>query len=130
MEKFQSPNSQKGVMEITDKHLVNFLVFFATIWFRTFRYQKAGRALLAAFCLWLRTLWKGPRKIFLASPDKNRPLENAVNLVTVAREVFAGMTYFKVHPFVERVITDMESEANNLLSFYLLSDHPKEERCG
>jgi hypothetical protein len=130
MERFQSPNAQKGVMEITDKHLINSLVFFATIWFRTFRYQKASRALLAAICLWLRSSAKGPRRIILDSPDKHRPLENAANLVTIAREVFNGMTYFKVHPFIRRVISEMESEANNLLSFYLLSVHPEEEPCG
>ncbi|RLD08791.1 MAG: hypothetical protein DRI65_01160 [Chloroflexota bacterium] len=130
MERFQSLNAQKGVTEITDDHLVKSLVFFALLWFRTYRFLKAGRALLAASCLWLRTIWKGPRRIFLVSPNKHRPLENAVNLVTIAREVFTGMTYFKVHPFVRSVITEMGSEANTLLSFYLLSVPPKEEPCG
>lgn len=130
MERFQSPDAQNGVMEITDKHLINFLVFFATIWFRTYRFQKAVRALLAAFCLWLRTIRKGPRRILLASPEKYRPLENAANIVTIARVIFSEMTSFKAHPFVQRVVTEMETEANTLLSFYLLSVHPEEEPCG
>jgi len=130
MERFQSPDAQSGEMEITDKHLVNFLLFFAQLWFRTYRFQKAVRALLAAFCLWLRTIWKGPRRILLASPEKYRPLENAANIVTIARVILSGMTSFKAHPFVQRVVTEMETEANSLLSFYFLSVHLEEEPCG
>lgn len=130
MERFQSPDAQSGEMEITDKHLVNFLLFFAQLWFRTYRFQKAVRALLAAFCLWLRTIWKGPRRILLAPLAKNRPLENAANIVTIARVIFSGMPSFKAHPFVQRVISEMETEANSLLSFYFLSVHPEEEPCG
>ena len=130
MKKPQSPNAQKGVMEITDEHLIKFLVFFAVLWFRTYRFQKAGRALLAATSLRLRSFLKGPRRIFLDPLGELRPLEDAASLVTIARSIFTGMTFFKSHPFVRRVIKEMEADANTLLSFYLLSVHPKEESCG
>jgi hypothetical protein len=130
MEKTQSPNTQNGLMKISEDHLIRFLVFFAVLWFRTYRFQKAGRALLAASSLRLRTFSKSPRRIFLDPPDKLRPLEDAASLVTFARDIFTGLTFFKVHPFVRRVIEEMEAEANTLLSFYLLSVHPKEEPCG
>lgn len=130
MESSQAPNAHEGLMEITDDHLIKFLVFFAVLWFKTFSFLKAGRALLAAICLWFRSYQKRPRRIFLDPPDKLRPLDDPASLVTIARGIFTGFTFFKVHPFVQRVIKEMEAEANILLSFYLLAIHPKEEPCG
>lgn len=130
MERFQSPKTPPGFMEITDDQLIKFPLFFAALWLRTHHYLKAGRALLAAASLRLRYLQKGPRRIFLDPPDALCSPKDALSLVTLARDIFAGMTFFKVHPFVQRVIEEMEAEANALLSFYLLSVHPGEEPCG
>ena len=78
----------------------------------------------------LRSFWKGSSQVQLQPKDLKQSTRDPLDLVVVARAVFAGMTFFEVHPFVRRVITEMETEANTLLSFYLLSVHPKEEPCG
>ena len=130
MENSESPKPITGPVEITDDDLVHFLMFFAALWFRTNHYLKAIRALLAAACLLLRSFWKGSSQVQLQPKDLAQSIRDPLDLVVVAREVFAGMTFFEVHPFVRQVIKEMEAEANTLLSYYLLTIHPKEEPCG
>lgn len=130
MESSQSPKPITGSVEITEDHLVHFLMFFAELWFRTNQYLKAIRALLAATCMLLRSFWKGSSRVQLQPKDLEQSIRDPLDLVVVARAVFAGMTFFKVHPFVRQVIKEMEAEANTLLSYYLLTIHPKEEPCG
>lgn len=130
MESSQSPKPITGSVEITEDHLVHFLMFFAELWFRTNQYLKAIRALLAVTCMLLRSFWKGSSQVQLQPKDLEQSIRDPLDLVVVARAVFAGMTFFEVHPFVRQVIKEMEAEANTLLSYYLLTIHPKEEPCG
>lgn len=130
MESSESPNPLTGTVEITDDDLVKFLIFFAGLWFKTNHFWKAGRALLAAIFLRLVSFWKDGNPVLLEEKDPKLSLRDPLDLIVAARVVFAGMTYLEVHPFILKIIKEMEKEANALLTYYLLAIHPEEELCG
>jgi hypothetical protein len=130
MERFQAPNTPGGIVEITDSDLIRFLLFCAGLWFKTNHYLKAGRALLAALSLWLAAVWSREDRVQLQEEALSLSIRDSVGLVIVARDVFASMANFEVHPFTAGVLKEMEKEANGLLSCYLLAVYQQEELCG
>ncbi len=130
MESYQSPKPPCGVVEITNTDLARFLILFAGLWFRTYPYPKAGRALLAAIYLRLISFLRGATRIPLEEKIPNLSLGDPADLVVTARWIFASMTSFDVPPFIRKISNERSQEAHALLTYYLLVTCPEEESCG
>ena len=130
MESLQAPNPLGCPAESADMDPVRFLLLFAGLWWKTNQYWKAGRALVAAAILRLRSVWNPDEQARGEKRDLRPWVLAPVDLAAAARVVFSRMASAEEHPLIREMLTEMEQEANALLSYYLLAVYHEEDPCG
>lgn len=101
--------------------VIDFLLLFSGIWFLEGKIWNTTRALMAAGGLWVSRLYHGQRVVLLTKEIERADLESEPAFTKLARSIFADISKFHFHPFIQRVVEEMVQDANRLFSAYLLS---------
>jgi hypothetical protein len=101
--------------------VIDFLLLFSGIWFLEGKIWNTTRALMAAGGLCLARLYHGQRAVLLSNGINRSDLESEPAFTKLARSIFADISKFHFHPFIQRVVEEMVQDANRLFSTYLLS---------
>ena len=112
-------HSTKRTLEI--ETVIDFLLLFSGIWFLEGKIWNTTRGLMAAGCLRLSRLYHGQRAVLLTNGMDRSDLKSEPAFTKLARAIFADISKFHFHPFIQRVVEEMVQDANRLFSAYLLS---------
>lgn len=112
-------HSTKRTLEI--ETVIDFLLLFSGIWFSEGKIKNTTRALISAGGLRVSRFYHGQRVVLLTQKIERADLESEPAFTKLARAIFADISKFHFHPFIQRVVEEMMQDANRLFSTYLLS---------